>query len=89
MQPENIKGLEQQVRVSRMLGTGFAFSITGLAGIGSFIALIIGIRALRIINQSNDEIVGVNMAWWCIIVGALGTIIMPLAIALDLIQHPK
>jgi hypothetical protein len=89
MQPEEIKGLEQQVRVSQMLGTGFAFSITGLAGIGSLIALIIGLRALRIINQSNGVIVGVAMAWWCIIMGALGTIISPIAIFLHLTQDPK
>jgi NADH:ubiquinone oxidoreductase subunit D len=67
-----------QARVSRMLGIGFAFSIVWLSGVGSLIALIIGLRARRIIMQSEEEISGIRLAWWCIILGGLGIVIGPL-----------
>jgi NADH:ubiquinone oxidoreductase subunit D len=67
-----------QARVSRMLGIGFAFSIVWLSGVGSLIALIIGLRARRIIMQSEEEISGMRLAWWCIILGGLGIVIGPL-----------
>jgi cytochrome c biogenesis protein CcdA len=67
-----------QARVSRMLGIGFAFSIVWLSGVGSLIALIIGLRARRIIMQSEEELSGIRLAWWCIILGGLGIVIGPL-----------
>ena len=66
--------LEQQVKVSRMLGLAFVLSITGLSGIGSLIALILGWKALLIIQRSSVRISGRLMAWWCILAGALGTL---------------
>jgi hypothetical protein len=66
-----------QARASKMLRIGFAFSIVWLSGLGSLIALIIGLRARRIIMQSEEEIWGIRLAWWCIIVGVLGVIIGP------------
>ncbi len=71
--------LDRQVKVSKMLGMAFAFSITGIAGIGSFMALVLGWKALRIIRRSNERINGRLMAWWCILAGALGTLIFPAA----------
>jgi hypothetical protein len=64
--------LALQVRVSRMLGYGFVFSISALGGVGSLIAVIIGLRARRIIKASGGEVTGIGMAWWCIVAGALG-----------------
>ena len=55
-----------------MLGYGFAFSVVWAGGVGSLLALIIGLRARRLIKQSGGEVTGVRMAWWCIVVGALG-----------------
>lgn len=72
--------LAEQVRVSRMLGTGFVLSIVGVAGVGSFIAFILGLRALRMINRSNQKLSGRFMAWWCIVLGGLGTVTQPLAL---------
>jgi hypothetical protein len=40
-----MEDLEQQVKVSRMLGMAFALSVTGIGGIGSLLALILGWRA--------------------------------------------
>jgi hypothetical protein len=77
MQPEEDRRLEQQVRVSKMLADGFMFSIVWLGGVGSLIAFIKGLRAMKIIRQSNGELTGTAMAWWCIIFGGLGTVILP------------
>ncbi|MFL6285699.1 MAG: hypothetical protein ACJ74Q_21385 [Pyrinomonadaceae bacterium] len=75
---QNTPQMALQARVSRMLGIGFAFSIVWLSGLGSLIALIIGLRARRIIMQSEEQISGIRLAWWCIIVGGLGVVIGPL-----------
>lgn len=72
-----------------MLSEGFIFSLVWLSGIGSLIALIIGLRALRIIRRSNGQLTGVNMAWWCIIAGAAGVIILPLLLYLNLTSQIK
>lgn len=69
--------LEQQLKVSKMLGMAFVLSITGIFGVGSLIALILGWKARRIIQASNGRISGRVMAWWCILAGALGTLILP------------
>jgi integral membrane sensor domain MASE1 len=84
-----MEDLEQQVKVSRMLGLAFALSITGIGGIGSLVALIIGWRALRVIQTANGRISGRLMAWWCILAGAIGfLIITPLVIA-DILRSVK
>ena len=69
--------LGRQVKVSKMLGMAFVLSITGIFGIGSLIALIFGWRALLIIQSANGRISGRLGAWWCILAGALGTLILP------------
>jgi hypothetical protein len=74
--------LAEQVRVSKMLGTGFVLSLVGVAGLGSFIAFILGLRALRMINRSNGKLSGRFMAWWCIVLGGLGTVTLPLALTM-------
>lgn len=66
--------LEAQVRLSKLLGLGFACSLVWAAGVGSLIALCIGIRARRIIKQSGGELAGIRLAWWCIIAGAFGIV---------------
>jgi len=79
--------LEQQLKVSKMLSMGFVLSITGIFGVGSLIALILGIKASRIIRKSNGTINGAFMAWWCIVAGAVGTLIfLPLTIMLVIKQ---
>ena len=78
MNREISSNLDLQIKVSKLLSRGFIFSIVWLAGIGSLIAFVSGIRGLRIIKKSKGEIVGLKMAWWCIIVGAFGMIFLPL-----------
>ncbi len=61
-----------------MLGLGFILSIVPMIGIGSLTALIIGLKAKSVIQQSNSEIAGIKMAWWCIIAGGVGVIVFPI-----------
>ena len=90
MMSENLlPGLELQIRGSMMLSLCFVFTIMGIGGLGSLTALILGLKAMKIINQSHGEIVGIGMAWWCIIIGALGTIILPLLIIPGVINSWK
>ncbi|PYT01350.1 MAG: hypothetical protein DMF63_00420 [Acidobacteria bacterium] len=78
MQSEPQKILELQVKVSKILGVGFIFSIVWVAGVGSFIAVLLGVYARKLIKGSDGQVAGIKMAWWCIIVGMIGTIIMPI-----------
>lgn len=82
-------GLETQVRVSKMLGLAFALSITGVGGIGSLTAFLLGLKALRIIGRAQSRINGRVVAWWCILVGGLGTLCIPPLIVLSTISAPK
>lgn len=77
MNNQNLSNLDLQIKVSKLLSRGFIFSIVWLAGFGSLVAFISGLRALKIIKNSNGEIAGRKMAWWCIISGAFGMIVLP------------
>lgn len=72
-----------------MLSDGFIFSLVWLSGIGSIIALIIGLRAIIIIRRSNGQLTGIGMAWWCVIAGAAGVLMLPLLLYLNLTSHIK
>jgi hypothetical protein len=61
-----------QNQVDQSLKWGIIFSIIWLAGIGSVIALIKGLKARKAIAQSEGALVGTGRAWWCIIAGGLG-----------------
>jgi len=68
-----------QIKLSVLLGYGFAFSLLGIGGLASLIAFIIGWEVRRRIKQSHDKLVGAKLAWWCIVVGGLGMVTWPLA----------
>jgi len=74
-----VNELEQQVKVSRMLAMGFVFSIAPLPIVGSLMALILGWKGRRIIQASEGRLSGRIIAWWCILIGALGTLIVLIA----------
>jgi len=80
MPADSLSDLERQVRLSKMLAMGFALSLVGVGGLGSLAALAIWLKALTVINRSPIELVGKWMAWWRIIIGALGAIGMLLYI---------
>jgi hypothetical protein len=71
-----------QEQVDRTLRWGIIFSILWLMGIGSLIAVISGLKARRLILDSNGAIAGMGKVWWCLIVGSLGIAFwLPLIIA--------
>jgi hypothetical protein len=80
MPADPVSDLERQVRLSKMLAMGFSLSLVVAGGLGSLAALLIGLKALTVINRSPVELVGKWMAWWCIIIGGLGAIAAPLYI---------
>ena len=53
---------------------GFVFSIA-LPLVGSLTAVILGLKGRRIINASEGRIGGSLIAWWCILAGAIGTLL--------------
>lgn len=59
-----------------MLAMGFVLTLQPMAGLGSLAAVILGLKALLIINRSTIKLVGVWMAWWCLVVGSLQTILL-------------
>jgi hypothetical protein len=80
MEPGEQEALNLQVKVSKLLGVGFVFSLWWIAGIGSLMAFVLGFYARRLIIRSNGRIVGIGMAWWCIILGSIGMIAGPIVL---------
>lgn len=75
MDTENADLTVEQARLNKMLTRGVVFSIIWLAGFGSAYALYQGILAQRMIKLS-PALRGNGLAWWCIIVGGLGTAVL-------------
>jgi len=61
-----------QEEVARVLRRGIIFSILWLFGIGSLIAVMSGLKARRLILDSNGAVGGMGQVWWRLIVGGLG-----------------
>jgi hypothetical protein len=63
--------LNRQIKLSKMLSYGFVFTLLPALGILSLISVIIGVKARRMIKQSEARLSGIVLAWWCIVVGAI------------------
>lgn len=74
-----------QRRVLRLTKIGIVFSIIWLAGVGSLIAFILGLKARRIIKESGNQLSGSGGAWWCIIVGSAGMLLWLVVIVIGTI----
>ena len=61
-----------QREVNALIKRGIIFSILWLAGIGSLIAIMSGLKAKRLITQSKGGSLGMGGVWWCLIVGGVG-----------------
>ena len=69
-----------QQKLNAALRWGIAFSVVWLAGIGSLIAMYLGLRGRRIIT-ANPGLRGKGRAWWCIIVGGTGVALLVVLLA--------
>ncbi len=67
---------EVQRKVKLLLRIGIFFSIFWVAGIGSIISIVLGLKARNIIKRANMDINGMGGVYWCLIVGGLGLIIL-------------
>ncbi len=63
-----------QRKVSSLIRIGIIFSIFWIAGIGSIISIVLGVKARNIIKRANVNITGMGGVYWCLIVGGLGLI---------------
>jgi hypothetical protein len=66
--------LNRQIKISKLLSYGFIFTLPPLCGILSFVSVIIGVRAIRMIKRSQVKLSGIVLSWWCIIVGGVETV---------------
>jgi hypothetical protein len=64
-----------QNHVDHLLRRGILFSLLWLAGFGSLYAFINGLRARKLIKQSNGFLKGNGKVWWCLIMGAFGILV--------------
>ena len=78
--------LLSQIKVSVLLGYGFVLSIQGIGGLGSLAAFLIGCEARRRIKRSGGRLVGIKLAWWCIVFGGVCAVVAPLFIASQLLR---
>ncbi|HEX8131201.1 MAG TPA: hypothetical protein VF527_19030 [Pyrinomonadaceae bacterium] len=87
IEPANLSPeLAAQIKLSVLLGYGFAFSLLGVGGLASLVAFIIGWRARRRIERSGGKLAGLKLAWWCIVVGGAGALVWPLALAATMLN---
>ena len=75
-----------QIRVGRLLGLAFPLTLMPLGGLGSLAALVLGLRALALIRRSGGRLAGLRLAWWCIVAGALGAVLLPLRIVPEVLK---
>jgi hypothetical protein len=64
-----------QKKVSSLIRIGIFFSIFWIAGIGSTISILLGVKARHIIKRANVNITSMGGVYWCLIVGWLGLVV--------------
>ena len=78
-----------QQKIDSLLKKGIVLSILWLAGIGSLMALVFGLRAKRLIAESDGVATGTGRVWWCVIVGGVGVAIWLPIILLSIVNNLK
>jgi hypothetical protein len=63
-----------QRKVNSLIRIGVILSIFWMAGVGSIISIVLGLKVKRIIKRSSGNITGIGGVYWCLIVGCLGLI---------------
>jgi hypothetical protein len=73
-----------QRKDSSLIRIGIIFSIFWIAGMGSIISIVLGLKDRNIIKRATVNITGMGGVYWCLIVGWLG-LIMSLLIFISII----
>jgi hypothetical protein len=81
--------LNRQIKISKMLSYGFIFTLLPAYGILPLVSVIIGVSARRTIKQSEIDLSGIVLAWWCIIVGGVEAVAYMAYILLNLVLPPE
>lgn len=63
-----------QRKIDKFLVWGIVFSLFWIWGIGSFVALIMGLKAREVILESNGTCRGSIRVWWCLLFGGVGVV---------------
>jgi hypothetical protein len=81
--------MRQQRRIDAMLRWGIVFSFFWFGGLGSLFALSAGWQARKLIVESGNALEGRFKAWWCMIVGGIGSFICLAVIGIGLFNNLK
>ena len=65
-----------QVKISKLLGLAFAFSVVRLAGVGSMIAFVLAIQAWRLSRNGEQSVEAKMLLWLALVLGFLGSVIL-------------
>ncbi len=76
-----------QREINAVLKRGIVFSIVWLAGFGSLIAIMSGLKAKRLIAESKGAAFGIGRVRWCLIVGSIGLAIWIPVIVIAVINN--
>jgi hypothetical protein len=86
MMPD-IDRVEAQRQIDAVLRRGIIFSFLWLAGIGSIIAILSGLKAKKLIAQLGPEASGMRRVSWCLTVGGLGLLVWGPIIIMSIINN--
>lgn len=76
-----------QDQIDRFLVWGIVFSLFWIWGIGSFVALIMGLKAREAILESNGVCHGSIRVWWCLLFGGVGVVWTTAVVVLAYIKN--
>jgi len=83
----DIDRAQAQREIDAILRRGIVFSIVWLAGIGSLIAILAGLKARKLMAQLGAEASGTGRVWWCLIIGGLGLLIWGPIIIIGIVNN--
>ena len=83
----DIDHVEAQRQIDAVLRRGIIFSILWLAGIGSIIAILSGLKAKKLIANLGVEASGMGRVWWCLIVGGVGVLVWGPIIIMGIVNN--
>ena len=83
----DIDRIRAQRQIDAVLRRGMIFSIVWLAGIGSIIAILSGLKAKKLIARLGAEASGIGRVWWCLIIGGVGLLVWGPIIIIGIVNN--